>query len=110
MAWTTQKNYRKLAHFDAARYAIVFSRILDNARIPEYVLDFVMFHEILHIVFPVQTVGGRRAMHTPQFRAAERKFVYYERAEAWLDQFAEAVGKRSRRKGKVSARAKRGFD
>lgn len=97
LAWSARKNYRKLAHYDAARHAIVFSRILDDARVPDYVVDFVMFHEILHIVFPVTINDGRRAMHTPQFRAAERKFVYFQRAELWLDKFSEAVFKESSR-------------
>lgn len=57
---------------------------LDDQRVPRHFVEMVVFHEMLHQVFP-PTVdeSGRRTVHGPDFRAAERRFPGYERARAW---------------------------
>jgi hypothetical protein len=57
---------------------------LDDERVPRHFVDMVVFHEMLHQVFPPSTDGeGRRIVHGPEFRAAERRYPGYERARAW---------------------------
>jgi len=57
---------------------------LDDARVPRYFVEMVVFHEMLHQIHPpaVDAVG-RRIVHGPEFRAAERRFPGYLRARAW---------------------------
>jgi len=57
---------------------------LDDARVPRYFVEMVVFHEMLHQIHPpaVDAVG-RRIVHGPDFRAAERRFPGYLRARAW---------------------------
>jgi predicted metal-dependent hydrolase len=60
-------------------------RVLDHPRVPRYVLAAVVYHELLHAALPAQLQGGRRRIHTPEFRRRERLFSDLERAEAWID-------------------------
>ena len=57
---------------------------LDDERVPRYFVEMVVFHEMLHQIFPPSSDGeGRRTVHGPEFRAAERRYPGYERARAW---------------------------
>jgi predicted metallopeptidase len=37
-------------------------------------LEYVMFHEMLHLRYPVDHGGSRRRVHTKEFKQAEKKF------------------------------------
>ena len=57
--------------------------LLDQAFVPRFVVENVVFHEMLHQLHPPQRINGRWSIHTPAFRHAERRFPHFERAEAW---------------------------
>ena len=63
-----------LGHFDPAHNAIIISRIFDRPGVPPIALDYVMFHEMLHLRYPVDHSKTRRCVHTREFREAEKKF------------------------------------
>jgi len=84
LTWSKRKTYRILGHHDATHNAIVVSKSLDDKKVPAYVVEFVMFHEMLHIFHPTQNRAGRRYNHTPQFRRDEEKFIYFAEAENWI--------------------------
>jgi hypothetical protein len=48
------------------------------------VLAYVMYHEMLHLKFPVKMNGTRRCVHSAEFRAEERRFPLWKEAEAAL--------------------------
>ncbi len=57
---------------------------LDDERVPRHFVEMVVFHEMLHQVFPPAVdEAGRRIVHGKDFRVAERRFPGYERARAW---------------------------
>ncbi len=60
-------------------------RCLDRADVPRYVVESVVYHEMLHAAVPPVTRNGRRRIHTPEFRRRERLFPHYRRAERWLE-------------------------
>jgi hypothetical protein len=74
LGWSRGVSRGMLGHFDPAHNAIVISRIFDRATVPGIALDYVMFHEMLHLQHPVEHSGARRRVHTREFREAERKF------------------------------------
>ena len=37
-------------------------------------VEYVLFHEMLHLRFPVEHHGARRRVHTREFQQAEREF------------------------------------
>lgn len=100
LSWSARKTYRILGHHDSTHQAIIISKSLDDEKVPAYVAAFVVFHEMLHIFHPTTLRGGRRYNHTPQFRCNERKFVYFEEAENWIEQNAGKLKRRARRKSK----------
>ena len=63
-----------LGHFDPSHNAIVISRVFDHPAVPRVALEYVMFHEMLHLRYPVDHAGARRRVHTREFRAAEKVF------------------------------------
>ena len=57
---------------------------LDDGRVPRYFVEMVVFHEMLHQIFPPSIDrAGRRIVHGPEFRAAERNYPGFQRARAW---------------------------
>lgn len=60
-------------------------RLLDQPRVPRYVVEAVVYHELLHAAVPPVMRNGRRYVHTPEFRRRERLFRQLARAEAWVE-------------------------
>ncbi len=92
LGWSPTASRRRFGHHDPSHDAIVISRVLDDANVPEWVLDFVVYHEILHIVYPPEAgsgQSGRRRVHTRAFRQAERRYPRWQEAEAWLQGLAK---------------------
>jgi predicted metal-dependent hydrolase len=73
-----------LGHFDPSHNAIIISRIFDRQTVPPLALEYVMFHEMLHLRFPVDHTGARRRVHTTEFREAEKKFPHWKDAKELL--------------------------
>lgn len=91
LTWSKINTYRKFGHYEPARDRVVMSLTLDDARIPEFVVEFVLYHELLHKYHGVKWVNGRRMAHTPEFRRDERQFKWYESADAWLKKLASGL-------------------
>jgi len=62
----------------------MLSITLDAPDVPEVVVDFVMYHELLHKLLGVTVTNGRCNVHTPEFRAAERRFLQYDQVHAFI--------------------------
>ena len=73
-----------MGHFDPSHNAIVISRIFDRPQTPVLALQYVMFHEMLHLRYPVDHNGSRRRVHTKEFREAEKKFPGLKEAKEIL--------------------------
>ncbi len=75
LGWSRRPSRTTLGHFDPSHNAIIISRILDATRVPRLALEYVLYHEMLHLRFPVEARGARRRVHTREFHAAEKEFV-----------------------------------
>lgn len=84
LGWSRRVSRTMLGHFDPSHNAIVISRVLDSEKIPKLALEYVLFHEMLHLRFPVDHRGARRCVHTPEFKAAEREFEGWKQAKEFL--------------------------
>jgi hypothetical protein len=80
LGWSRQNSRRILGHYDSGHGTIIISRKLDSPAIPRYLVEYIVFHEMLHIQFPVERRGHRRVVHSREFREAEKKFPQYESA------------------------------
>lgn len=84
LGWSRQPSRAILGHYDPSHNAIILSRLLDDPRIPRIAVEYVMFHEMLHLRFPVEHRGARRCVHTREFKQAEREFPSLEQAKQIL--------------------------
>ncbi len=78
----------KMGVYFHERKLIKIHPALDDARVPPEVVEMVVLHEMLHQILPpeVDPASGRRRVHGPAFRAAERAFPQYAAARQWEKQ------------------------
>jgi predicted metal-dependent hydrolase len=84
MSWSPTRTRRILGHYDPAHNAIVISRIFDHPQVPRYAVEYIVYHEMLHLKHPVRLRGSRRCIHSAEFQAEEKLFPELERANAFL--------------------------
>jgi len=84
LGWSRRASRTMLGHYDPSHNTIVLTKLLDSARMPRLAVEYVMFHEMLHLRFPVEHRGPRRCVHTAEFKQAERKFEGFEQAKQLL--------------------------
>jgi hypothetical protein len=89
LTWNTRITRVKMGHYDFVRDTMMMSVTLDAPDVPDYVVDYVMYHELLHKKLGKQMVNGRHYAHTSAFREAERAFPHYEEAQAFLNEAAK---------------------
>lgn len=84
MSWSQSKTRRILGHYDPAHNAIVISRIFDHPGVPEFVLEYIVYHEMLHLKHPVKLRGSRRCVHSSEFQADEKLFPRLAEANEFM--------------------------
>lgn len=84
LGWSTRRSRSILGHYDSAHDVIIISRWFDSADVPRFLIEYLVFHEMLHIKYPVERDGHRRIVHSRAFREAEKQFPHYERARRRL--------------------------
>jgi predicted metal-dependent hydrolase len=84
MTWSAENSRNRLGHYDPAHNAIVISRIFDDPRIPRYAVEYIVYHEMLHLKHPVKLRGSRRCVHSAEFQREEEMFPEIRRAKELL--------------------------
>ena len=84
MSWSQTRTRRVLGHYDPAHNAIIISRIFDHPAMPCYVLEYIVYHEMLHLKYPVRLRGSRRCVHPKEFQDEEKLFPRLADANAFL--------------------------
>ena len=87
LGWSNRSWQAQLGCFDPALNQIVINRVLDRQDVPEYVVAYVLYHEMLHQKHPVKFARCRRESHSADFRREERQFLDYARAMKFLNRF-----------------------
>ncbi len=87
LAWSTRRAKTNLGHYDMDLDSLVISKRLDNNKTPRYVVEYVVYHELLHQRYPGEFKDGRWVVHTPEFKRCEKLFEEYTRATKWLKDF-----------------------
>ncbi|MGH9942392.1 MAG: SprT-like domain-containing protein [Pyrinomonadaceae bacterium] len=85
LTWSQRRTRRILGHHDPVHRTIVISKTLDARDVPEWFVEYILYHEMLHIKHRARLINGRRYYHTKTFRAEEAKFPYYAEAQDWLE-------------------------
>jgi len=84
MTWSQNSARHLLGHYDPAHNAIVVSRVFDHVRIPRFVIEYIVYHEMLHLKHPVKLKGSRRCVHPKQFQEDEKLFPQLDAAKKFL--------------------------
>ena len=84
LTWSRNHARSSLGHYDPAHNAIVISRVFDHPWVPRYAVEYILFHEMLHLKHPVKLSGSRRCVHSREFRAEEKVFPELEQARKFL--------------------------
>jgi predicted metal-dependent hydrolase len=84
MTWSGNHSRQSLGHYDPAHNTIVVSRVFDRPEVPRYALEYLVYHEMLHLRHPVKLRGSRRCVHSREFQVEEKLFPDLEKAKAFL--------------------------
>jgi len=84
MTWSRDHARNSLGHYDPAHNAIVVSRVFDDSQVPSYGVEYIVYHEMLHLKHPVKLRGSRRCVHSAEFRAEEKLFPHLGKAKQFL--------------------------
>lgn len=87
LTWSQRRTRSILGHHDGVG-TITISKLLDERTVPQWFVEYILYHEMLHIKHPSKLINGRRVYHTNSFRAEEQRFPHYEKALDWLDSTA----------------------
>jgi hypothetical protein len=84
LGWSRRPSRSTLGHYDLSHNAIILSKLLDRAQAPRLAVEYVLYHEMLHLRFPADHSGARRRVHTREFQEAEKTFPRFKEAKESL--------------------------
>ena len=84
LGWSLNKSYMRLGFYAEDKNLLVISRIFDLSRVPEKVVEYMMYHEMLHIAIPTIVINGRRKVHPPELKKMDRIFPDYDEIQKWI--------------------------
>jgi len=84
LTWSEHHAKRSLGHYDASHNTIVVSRVFDRPSSPRYAIEYLLYHEMLHLKHPVRMRGLRRCVHSAAFKAEEAQFPQLAEAMAFI--------------------------
>ena len=80
LGWSLRVSRGTLGHYDQSHHTIVLSKRLDSADVPQFAVEYVLYHEMLHVKHPTLHHAGRRCVHTAEFKASEKRFEKFKEA------------------------------
>ena len=84
LIWSSRFALRRLGYYHPDSDTVTISCALDCQSVPPHVLEYVMYHELLHKVLGLKTVNSCRMAHTRKFKRLEKKFAQYQLAEKFI--------------------------
>ncbi len=91
VAWFGTRKRRKMPkkstlglYYDMRRMVKIHV-LLDNPKVPQYVVEYVLYHEMAHAICPAEvTRFGKVVVHTKKFHSIEEQYPLAKEAEIWL--------------------------
>jgi Protein of unknown function DUF45 len=88
IGWSTRGWRRQFGCYDPGPNHILLNRRMDRPEVPQFVVEYVLYHEMLHVKHPTRRSGCSLISHSPQFRAEEKLFHQFAPARKFLDRLA----------------------
>jgi hypothetical protein len=85
LGWSARPWRSQFGCFDASLDQIVMNKRLDRPEVPSYAVEFILYHEMLHVKHPLRAAACGLQAHSPEFRAEEKRFQQYARARKFLE-------------------------
>lgn len=77
----------RLGSYNLKTSEIRIHPLLDHPEIPNYVVEYIIYHEILHHFFPPVKNGRKRKIHHAYFKQQEKAFPKYTEAKLFIKEF-----------------------
>ena len=94
IGWGVRRSWGRLGHYDPVHHTITLSPVLDSPNVPRFVVDFIVYHEMLHTVFDDTENYGFRRHHPPEFCRTERAHPDYAAVKKFLKGFCSKQNRR----------------
>lgn len=88
IGWSARSWRRQFGCYDPGPNQILLNRRMDHAAVPQVAVEYVLYHEMLHVKHPTSRSGCSLVSHSPEFRAEEKLFADFTRARRILDHLA----------------------
>jgi len=88
IGWSTRGWRRQFGSYDPGPNQILLNRRMDRPGVPRFVVEYVLFHEMLHVKHPTKRSGCSLISHSREFRAEEKRFEHFRLARKFLDRLA----------------------
>jgi predicted SprT family Zn-dependent metalloprotease len=91
LTWGKRITFRRFGLWHPQSHIIEITKTLDSPLVPQYVVEFVIYHEMLHALAGKLKKGQH--YHTQQFKALEQKFSSAKEANDFLANIYKFKGK-----------------
>jgi hypothetical protein len=88
IGWSRRSWRRQFGCYDPGPNQILLNRRMDRPGVPQFAVEYVLFHEMLHVKHPTRRSGCSLVSHSPEFREEEKQFAEFEKARRILDRLA----------------------
>ena len=85
VGWSARSWRRQFGCYDPGPNQILLNRRMDRPGIPACAVEYVLFHEMLHVKHPTRRSGCSMVSHSRRFREEEKRFEHFARARTFLD-------------------------
>ena len=85
LGWSARPWRSQFGCYDPSLDQIVMNKRLDHAEVPAYAVEFILYHEMLHVKHPLRAAACGLQAHSPEFRAEEKRFAQYALARKFLE-------------------------
>jgi hypothetical protein len=87
--WSSRHSKRRLGYYHPDSDQITISRSLDSKAVQPLLIEYILYHEMLHNFMGIRETNSRRYAHTGEFKKKEKSFINYQEAIKLMHQFCE---------------------
>jgi hypothetical protein len=88
IGWSARSWRRQFGCYDPGPDQILLNRRMDHHAVPQVAVEYVLYHEMLHVKHPTRRSGCSLVSHSAEFRTEEKQFAEFDRARRILDHLA----------------------
>jgi hypothetical protein len=85
IGWSSRVWRSQFGCYDPSLDQIVMNKRLDRVDVPALAVEFILYHEMLHVKHPIRAAACGLQSHSPEFRAEEKRFEHYAPARKFLE-------------------------